>query len=67
VVRRSIESSQINGKDYKMFSLEHFGMTIELKKLCGKKTTLEILKNVNAVVMGGEILAIMGPSGAGKT
>jgi len=67
MVRTSIESSPINGKDYKMFSLEDFGMTIEVKKLCGNKKTIEILKNVNAVVMGGEILAVMGPSGAGKT
>jgi len=33
----------------------------------GKKKKIEILKNVNTIVKGSEIMAIMGPSGAGKT
>jgi len=67
MLRPSLESSPTDGTGRKMFELTNFGMTIEVKKLCGKKKTIEILKNINAMVMGGEILAIMGPSGAGKT
>jgi len=38
-----------------------------VKKICGKKKTIEIFKLVNPLFMGGEILAIMWLSGAGKT
>jgi len=50
-----------------VFRLKNFGMSINVKKCCGSKEKLTILKNVNAVVHGGEIMAIMGPSGSGKT
>jgi ABC-type phosphate/phosphonate transport system ATPase subunit len=33
----------------------------------GKKGTKQILKGVSGVVQGGSVMAIMGPSGAGKT
>jgi len=50
-----------------VFRLKNFGMTINVKKWCGDKQKITILKNVNAIVHGGEVMAIMGPSGSGKT
>jgi len=50
-----------------VFELVDFGMSLEVKNLCGKKMEIDILKHINALVKGGEIMAIMGPSGAGKT
>jgi len=54
-------------QDEIIFEMTDFGMTIEEKSWFGKEKKIEILKHINASVLGGEILAIMGPSGAGKT
>jgi len=59
--------SSITDKDEIVFELTDFGMTIDEANWCRKKKVITILKHINAVVKGGEILAIMGPSGAGKT
>lgn len=50
-----------------MFELKDFGMTIKLENCCREKGKVEIIKNVNAIVNGGEVMAIIGPSGSGKT
>jgi len=54
---KRIESSVINDGGYKMLELPDFWMTIELKNVCGKKKTIEILKHGMSMlmVMWGEI------------
>jgi len=54
-------------KRHVVFELNNFGMSIQLKKMGKDPEKLQILKNINAIVNGGEIMAIMGPSGCGKT
>lgn len=49
------------------FELRSIGCSIKERKWCGKGRRVDILQNVNACVKGGEVMAIMGPSGAGKT
>lgn len=41
--------------------------TLSFENLCFKAGSREILKGMSAVVKPGEVVAIMGPSGAGKT
>ncbi|KAJ3336137.1 hypothetical protein HDU93_003598 [Gonapodya sp. JEL0774] len=41
--------------------------SIEIRPLRGKKVTKEIISGVNGGIQGGEIIAIMGASGSGKT
>jgi len=53
--------------DHLVFELKDYGMVINVKKRFGEDKKIEILKNINAIVNGGEVMAIMGPSGAGKT
>jgi len=53
--------------DHLVFELKDYGMTINVKNYFGENKKIEILKNINAIVNGGEVMAIMGPSGAGKT
>jgi len=53
--------------DHLVFELKDYSMTINIDNYCGEKKKIEILKNVNAIVNGGEVMAVMGPSGAGKT
>jgi len=70
-VKLSLDASDdeplVNDKDDLVFEMTNFGMIIEVFVWGRKDREIEILKNINAIVMGGEILAIMGPSGAGKT
>ncbi|HAE31391.1 MAG TPA: lipoprotein-releasing system ATP-binding protein LolD, partial [Flavobacteriales bacterium] len=40
---------------------------IETKNICKSYGSLEVLKGVNLNISKGEILAIVGASGAGKT
>jgi len=48
--------------------IENVGLVIKRKKLwCRKGEVKKILNNISCNVSGGEIMAIMGPSGAGKT
>jgi len=47
--------------------LEKIHLVARKKKLCGGKVEKIILQGVSCNIAGGEIMAIMGPSGAGKT
>lgn len=40
---------------------------IKIKNLCKKYGSLEVLKNINAQISKGDIIAIIGPSGGGKS
>ena len=41
--------------------------TLEIKELCAKVPEKDILKGVNLVIKSGEVHAIMGPNGTGKS
>jgi len=50
------------------YELKDFGCTLKKKRMCGSSSSsITLLDHVDLQVHGGEILAIMGPSGAGKT
>jgi len=50
-----------------LYELKDFGCILEKKSLCGRGSSIKLLEHVDVKVHGGEIMAIMGPSGAGKT
>ena len=50
-----------------VYTFKDICFTVPAKGADGKPTEKKILSNISATVKSGHVLAIMGPSGAGKT
>jgi len=62
------ESSIFYINDPVKLEIRNVGLTVKKRGCCFRKTKeITLLDNVSASVAGGEVMAIMGPSGAGKT
>ena len=57
----------MSSKQDSVYKFKDIGFSVEAKDDNGKKVEKQILQGVSATVKSGRVLAIMGPSGAGKT
>jgi ABC-type glutathione transport system ATPase component len=56
-----------SNKQDSVYKFKNIGFSVEAKDDNGDKVEKQILQNISATVKSGHVLAIMGPSGAGKT
>ena len=66
-VLKSPKSFTMSSKQDSVYKFKDIGFSVEAKDDNGKKVEKQILQGVSATVKSGRVLAIMGPSGAGKT
>ncbi len=62
----STKSEETKGQTHSVYKFDNIGFTVKVKNE-KKEVKKKILDGISATVKSGRVLAIMGPSGAGKT
>ena len=63
----STKSEETKGQTHSVYKFDNIGFTVKVKNEKKEVVKKKILDGISATVKSGRVLAIMGPSGAGKT
>ena len=63
----STRSEETKGRSHSVYKFDNIGFTVKVKNKSKEVVDKKIIDGISATVKSGRVLAIMGPSGAGKT